>query len=130
MSTIKSLLLALLAASSFVTTETRTPSQQGARPVKLIGPEIIVTSSQKSTRIESTKEGTYLYEVDLAAPALSDTTIRIDDITNSAQPTEISLVVPAGQVAGYFEVEAVLPGDDILTASNANGAASLEVTVL
>jgi len=130
MSTIKSLLFASLTALSFAVDKPRTETQGGPEPIKIRGPQFIVTSTQRSTAMTSSKEGTYLYEVDLSSPTIHDATVQVSDITDSAQPTQINVVIPAGESSGYFSVEAVIPGDDVLVASNANGSAFLDVTVL
>ena len=130
MSTIKSLMFASLAASSFVAANTGTEPQTGPKPNKIVGPEFLTSTTSRNNVIGSPKPSTYTYEVDLSAPALVNTTIHIDDVTDAALPTVISITIPAGSQSGTFTVEAANPGVDVLVASNANGLALLNVTVL
>jgi hypothetical protein len=123
------MLLTSVAVSSFVVAPSSTSLQTGPPPVKVKGPAII-DSDSKSTRVGDRRTSTYSYEVDLATAPTSDMTVTVSDLTNLAQPVGSTLTIPAGSKVGYFTVQAVLPGVDVLVATCSSGTGMLTVTVL
>jgi hypothetical protein len=130
MSTYKTVLLSSAFLAVFSLASTSVPVQSDTGPVKLYGPKVIVTST-KSARASLGKDGSsYTYEVELNHTSAFNTTVSVTDVTDSAQPIDYAVVVPAGQLSTTFEVVAAIPGEDLLIASNPNRTASLAVTVL
>jgi hypothetical protein len=72
----------------------------------------------------------YTYTVELNQVSEFNTTVYVTDETQSAQPVVYAVVIPAHALSGTFDVVAAYPGDDTLTAYNANRAASIDITVL
>ena len=125
MSTIRTLLLVTLpiATLAMATTSVR---QQGTGPNKLTGPSVISASST-SLHVPG-KDGSYTYTVTLNALSNVDQSINVYDETGSLI-TDTPVVVPAGQWSASFNVTALYPSDDTLTASNGFSGASLDVTI-
>jgi hypothetical protein len=131
MSTFRSLLLLTVSFSVLGFTSTSNPVQGGPGPNKLYGPTLLATSSSTSYRLgTSAKDQMYIYTVELNQTAPFPTTVYIANITESAQPIEYVITIPANTLTATFEVVAVNPGSDLLVASNASRAAYLEVLVL
>jgi len=127
MGTFKISALAILAGYSFASTVTAGRVQGGPPPIKLIGPSILTTSSKK---MAATQDASYTYEVDLESVRATDTVVTIDDITDSAQPTQYQVTIPAGHIGATFEVIAAYPGEDVITARTSYMTTYMEVLVI
>jgi hypothetical protein len=123
------MLLAGVAVSSFVVPQPSTVIQGGTPPIKIKGPTIITSDSKRSAAYDS-PDSTYEYEVDLAQTSVADTVVHISDLTDAAEPVGYSVTIPAGSKVGYFSVNALIPGIDVIVATSSVGTAVLSITVL
>lgn len=128
MSTLKTLLAFSLVLSCVAAESVSSKTQGGPQPKKLTGPDILSTTAAKSALRRD--GGMYTYTIDMGSPVAFDTVVYATDVTDAAEPIEYTVTIPAGSSTGTFDVVAVSSGVDTLIASNANGSASLDVTVL
>ena len=125
MSTIRTLLFAVSALSGFGMAPANVRLQSGTGPIKVLGPAAVAASS---SRAHGAKPDVYTYTVEVNSAPAYNTAIDVYDETGSLVAGS-PVIVLAGHTTADFEVEAVTPGYDTLTASNANSSASMEVTI-
>ena len=126
MSTLKVLMLATMAASSFVSSHVSIP-QIGPHPIKLTGPSYI-TSMRPSWTMPSKPMPNYTYKVTMDQTSTVDQVITITESAHIFQHPQ-TVVVAAGTLEKGFQMTPIDYGTTTLTASNGSGSVSMDITV-
>ena len=124
MSTIRTTLLAVMSVAAIALATATSHRQTGTKPVKITGPSIISTAQP----VPESKRTIEYYTVTLNQVVTVDTTIDVTDL-NGDIGHPLTMTVHAGNSSGTFGAYGVTPGFDTLTASNANGSVSMDVSV-
>ena len=125
MSTLRITLLVSALATAIGMATATSHLQTGTGPGKLTGP---ATISVNPNRLTLGKTTFYGYTVELNQIVGTDTVVNITDAHGHiGVPSTVTVL--AGHQSRSFQASALSVGSDTLTASNANGSASEDITV-